>query len=235
MSKPQVQFQDLGRIRYKKAWDYQTELHQGIIARKLENRKLPEEDRIPTPNYLLFCEHDPVFTLGKSGHESNLLISRELLSNKGIDFHEINRGGDITYHGPGQLTGYPIFDLENFFTDIGKYLRYMEESIIKVLALYGLKGERIDGLTGVWLDAAHPAKARKIAAIGVHSSRWVTMHGFGFNITADLSPFSLIVPCGITDKGVTSLHLEVEGIDFITVKNQVKAAFEQQYQFDYLP
>jgi lipoyl(octanoyl) transferase len=232
MNKPIVQFQDLGRIRYKEAWDYQTSLHQGIIAQKLENRKKPEEERVPTANHLLFCEHDPVFTLGKSGHESNLLISRDLLSSKGIDFHEINRGGDITYHGPGQLTGYPIFDLENFFTDIGKYLRLMEASIIQVLALYGLQGERIDGLTGVWLDAQHPTKARKIAAIGVHSSRWVTMHGFGFNITADLSPFSLIVPCGIRDKGVTSLHLEVDGVDFETVKNQVRAAFAEQYNFE---
>jgi len=224
---PKMIFSDLGKVPYLPAWDLQKKLHAESVAQKLANRKLPQEEQVAPANYLLFCEHTPVFTLGKSGDLSNLLVNQDFLASKGIEFYPINRGGDITYHGPGQLTGYPIFDLAQFFTDIGKYLRYLEEAIIQVLALYGLKGERLEGATGVWLDAQIPGRARKICAIGVHSSRWVTMHGFAFNIQTDLTPFQYIIPCGITDKAVTSLHLELEqSPDMHTVKQQVREALE---------
>ena len=219
----------MGKVEYRAAWALQMHLHSRIVEQKLANRKREAADVQPTENFLLLCEHNPVFTLGKSGNPGNLLLSEPLLKSKGVDFVPINRGGDITYHGPGQLTAYPILDLANFFTDIGKYLRLMEEAIIQVLALYGLKGERIEGLTGVWLDATDPARARKICAIGVHSSRWVTMHGFAFNICADLSPFSYIVPCGIPDKGVSSLDREVEGVDYDRVVEQTVEALARVY------
>jgi lipoyl(octanoyl) transferase len=243
---PQVIFSDLGRIPYKPAWDLQTRLHAESVEQKLVNRKLPEEQQVAPKNHLLFCEHNPVFTMGKSGNPDNLLVNPEFLKEQNIEFYPINRGGDITYHGPGQLTGYPIFDLAQFFTDIGKYLRYLEEAIIRVLAIYGLKGERLEGATGVWLDPHIPEKARKICAIGVHSSRWVTMHGFAFNVLTDLSPFSYIVPCGISDKAVTSLHLEIGDppqMDLIKqqVSNELQGLFQYSFgsaqlpSFDQLP
>lgn len=229
-----VEFRDLPGIRYKEAWDLQTQLFSQIVDVKIQNRNLPADQQLPTPNYLLFCEHHPVYTLGKSGFMENLLLNNTSLQEKGIDFFHINRGGDITYHGPGQLTGYPIFDLENFYTDIGKYLRNLEEAIILTIAEYGLKGDRIPGLTGVWLDTDQPEKARKICAIGVHASRWVTMHGFGFNIKTDLRYFDYIVPCGIKDKGVTSLEQEVGPVDMQEVKDKVKANLARVFDLEYI-
>jgi len=200
---------DLGNIDYQQAWDYQEKLFAETIGIKIENRKLPAAEDKPTPNYLLFCEHPHVYTLGKSGSENNLLIGKELLKQKGASFYKINRGGDITYHGPGQLVGYPILDLDNFFTDIHQYLRYLEETIILTLAEYGIVAGRIAGLTGVWLDHEAQLQPRKICAMGVKCSRWVTMHGFALNVNTDLTFFDNIVPCGITDKAVTSLKQEL--------------------------
>ncbi len=217
-----VVFQDLGDMAYKPAWDYQEELFDGIVKQKVANRKLPESEQVETTDYLLFVEHPPVFTLGKSGDEANLLINHQKLAEEQIDYFKINRGGDITYHGPGQLVGYPIFNLDHFFTDIHKYLRYLEEAIILTLAEYGLEGGRSKGETGVWLDVGKPS-ARKICAMGVRASRWVTMHGFAFNINTNLKHFGYIVPCGIRDKAVTSLHIELgRGVDFEEVKEKVK-------------
>ncbi len=201
-------FQHLGLIDYKKAWDYQEKLFSEIINIKLSNRSKPPGDLEITPNYLLFCQHPHVYTLGKSGNENNLLLTRRDLTIKNATFYKINRGGDITYHGPGQLVGYPLLDLDNFFTDIHKYLRFLEEAVIKTLHDYGLDAGRIQGLTGVWLDYNKKINPRKICAIGVKSSRWVTMHGFAFNINTDLSYFDHIIPCGIQDKAVTSLSKE---------------------------
>lgn len=213
-----VEFRDMGLIPYKKAWDLQMELFEEIKDIKLKNRDLHTENQRPTPNYLLFCEHNPVYTLGKSGFIENLLLNNQQLIAEGIEFYHINRGGDITFHGPGQITGYPIFDLDNFKTDIIIYLRDLEEAIIEVIAEYGLKGGRMEGLTGVWLDSETPAKARKICALGVHTSRWVTMHGFGLNVSTNLSYFSHIIPCGIIDKSVTSLEHEVGTVNMADVK-----------------
>lgn len=204
-----VQFIDLGIIDYKEAWDYQTKLFDEIVDLKISNRKLPEEQQEVTPNHLIFCEHPHVYTLGKSGSEEHLLIDDEGLKSKQATYYRINRGGDITYHGPGQIVGYPILDLDNFFTDIHKYLRLLEEAIIQTLAAYGIAAGRIDGLTGVWLDHEQQVNPRKICAMGVKSSRWVTMHGFAFNVTTDLDYFGNIVPCGIEDKAVTSLEREL--------------------------
>ena len=215
-----VAFQDLGLIDYQKCWDYQEELFAEIVATKSSNRKEGKADK--TNNYLLFCEHPHVYTLGKSGDEKNLLVNEGYLKSRGATFHKINRGGDITYHGPGQIVGYPILDLDNFFTDIHKYLRLLEEAVILTLKDYGLESERSTGETGVWFDVGTP-KARKICALGVKSSRWVTMHGFAFNVNSDLSYFGNIIPCGITDKKVTSLEKELEReMDFEEVKNNVK-------------
>lgn len=202
----QVVFLDLGLINYKEAWDYQKKLFQEIIDIKSRNRK--EGTNVATQSHLLFCEHPHVYTLGKSGDEKNLLVDEDYLKSRGANFYKINRGGDITYHGPGQIVGYPILDLDNFFTDIHKYLRYLEEAVIKTVAEYGIEGERSVGETGVWLDVGKPT-ARKLCALGVRSSRWVTMHGFAFNVNADLSYFGNIVPCGILDKSVTSLQEEL--------------------------
>ena len=216
-----VSFKDLGLIDYKKCWDYQEELFAEILAVKSSNKK--KNKTIETKNYLLFCEHPHVYTLGKSGDEKNLLVNEEYLKSRGATFHKINRGGDITYHGPGQLVGYPILDLDNFFTDIHKYLRFLEEAVILTLREYGLESERSPGETGVWFDVGTP-KARKICALGVKSSRWVTMHGFAFNINSDLSYFGNIIPCGITDKSVTSLQKELgKEMDIDQVKNKVKS------------
>jgi len=215
-----VKFRDLGLIDYKKCWDYQEELFAEILAKKSSNRKEEKSDK--TNNYLLFCEHPHVYTLGKSGNEKNLLVNADYLKSRGATFYKINRGGDITYHGPGQIVGYPILDLDNFFTDIHKYLRFLEEAVILTLKEYGLQSERSPGETGVWFDVGTP-KARKICALGVKSSRWVTMHGFAFNVNSDLTYFGSIIPCGIADKKVTSLEKELERqIDFEEVKNKVK-------------
>ena len=202
----QVEVQDLGNHDYKEVWDYQEQLFKDILDLKIKNRR--EETDFATPNHFLFVEHPHVYTLGKSGDISNLLVSEEQLKAKNATFYKINRGGDITYHGPGQIVGYPILDLENFFTDIHKYLRLLEETIILTLAEYGLKAQRSDGETGVWLDVGTPF-ARKICAMGVRASRWVTMHGFAFNVNANLGYFDNIIPCGIKEKAMTSLNVEL--------------------------
>lgn len=199
----------LGTIDYQEAWDYQEKLFAEIVELKINNRNLPPAENNPTPNYLLFCEHPHVYTLGKSGSENNLLIGEALLQEKKASFYKINRGGDITYHGPGQVVGYPILDLDNFFTDIHKYLRLLEEAVILTLAEYGIVAGRIAGLTGVWLDHEQQANPRKICAMGVKCSRWVTMHGFALNVNTNLNYFNYIVPCGISDKAVTSLEQEL--------------------------
>lgn len=203
----QVIVKDLGNKDYKETWDYQESLFEEIVSQKTNNKA--NGTNLPTTNYFLFVEHPHVYTLGKSGHIENLLIDEEGLKNKGATFYKINRGGDITYHGPGQIVGYPILDLENFFTDIHKYLRSLEEVIIRTLSDYGLKGERSEGETGVWLDVGTPF-ARKICAMGVRCSRWVTMHGFALNVNTDLGYFDNIIPCGIRGKAVTSLNVERE-------------------------
>lgn len=205
----EIRFEQLGLIDYKEAWDYQDKLFNEILELKSQNRKAAEDAQVQTPNYLLFCSHPHVYTLGKSGHEENLLINEEGLKAKGATFYKINRGGDITYHGPGQVVGYPILDLDNYFTDIHKYLRFLEEAVILTLEEYGVAAGRIPGLTGVWLDHKAQINPRKICAMGVKCSRWVTMHGFAFNINTDLNYFSNIVPCGISDKKVTSLAQEL--------------------------
>lgn len=211
-------YQDLGRIVYAKALDIQTEKFNALLAAKAKGEK--------GRNELLFCEHDPVLTIGKSGKDSNLLISEARLQALGVSYYHINRGGDITYHGPGQITGYPIFDLETWHIGLKQYIYRLEETIIRFLALYGLKGERLEGATGVWLDPFVAGKARKICAIGVKSSRFVTMHGFALNINTDLNYFSLINPCGFTDKGVTSLAKELgKEQDFEEAKRQLVALF----------
>lgn len=215
-----IQLQDLGSKDYKETWDYQEELFKDIVDLKIKNRR--EELELETPNYLLFVEHPHVYTLGKSGDFENLLLNEKQLEAKGATFYKINRGGDITYHGPGQIVGYPILDLENFFTDIHKYLRFLEESIILTLEEYGLKCGRSEGETGVWLDVGTPF-ARKICAMGVRASRWVTMHGFALNVNVDLGYFDNIIPCGIRGKGVTSLNVElgVEKVDEDEVKAKI--------------
>ena len=216
-----VKFQDLGLIDYKECWDYQEKLFTEILEVKSSNRKHNKTEK--TKNHLIFCEHPHVYTLGKSGDKKNLLVNEDYLKSRGATFHKINRGGDITYHGPGQLVAYPILDLDNFFTDIHKYLRFLEEAVISTLKEYGLESERSKGETGVWFDVGTP-KARKICALGVKSSRWVTMHGFAFNINSNLSYFGNIIPCGITDKSVTSLQKELgREIDMEEVKNKVKS------------
>ncbi len=201
-----VKLQDLGLKDYKETWDYQEELFKATLDIKIKNRR--EGASLDTPNHFLMVEHPHVFTLGKSGDMENLLVDQKQLAQKGANFYKINRGGDITYHGPGQIVGYPILDLDNFFTDIHKYLRLLEEMVILTMAEYGLKGERSKGETGVWLDVGTPF-ARKICAMGVRASRWVTMHGFALNVNADLGYFDLMIPCGIKGKAVTSLNVEL--------------------------
>ena len=225
-----VKFENLGLIDYKEAWDYQEKLFDRITNTKLGNRDKEHDEQIETDNYLLFCQHPHVYTLGKSGDEANLLLDETGLKDKKAAFYHINRGGDITYHGPGQLVGYPILDLDNFFTDIHKYLRYLEEAIILTLAEYGVKAGRIEGLTGVWIDHVEKKNPRKICALGVKSSRWVTMHGFAFNINTDLDYFNSIIPCGINDKAVTSLSNELgHAVDLSQVEkivlNHMKTLF----------
>ena len=215
-----IQLQDLGLQDYKTTWEYQEELFKSVVDLKIQNRR--EETTIATSNYFLFVEHPHVYTLGKSGDLENLLLNEKQLESKGATFYKINRGGDITYHGPGQIVGYPILDLENFFSDIHKYLRFLEEAIILTLAEYGVESGRSDGETGVWLGVGTPF-ARKICAMGVRASRWVTMHGFALNVNADLGYFDNIIPCGIRGKAVTSLNVElgVKKVDETEVKNKI--------------
>ncbi len=248
--KQEVQFEDLGQMPYQQAWDYQEVLMQQNLKVKSELRKLadslkPVADsnttdllfdqpadnyRLTTNHYLLFVEHPPVYTLGKSGDVKNILISEEERNEKGIEYFPTNRGGDITFHGPQQIVGYPILDLEKFETDIGKYLRKLEEIIILTLADYGLKGDRSKGETGVWLDPDIKGKERKICAMGVRCSRWITMHGFAFNVSTDLDYFNYIIPCGIENKQVTSLQKELgRTVDFEEVKERVKQNFEKVF------
>tara|TARA_R110002012_G_scaffold57559_4_gene148518 strand:- start:1516 stop:2226 length:711 start_codon:yes stop_codon:yes gene_type:complete len=224
----EIILEDLGSRDYKEVWDYQEKLFKEILDLKIRNRR--EELELRTPNYLLFVEHPHVYTLGKSGDMSNLLISEDQLKAKEATFYKINRGGDITYHGPGQIVGYPILDLENFFTDIHKYLRLLEETIILTLQDYNIKSERSPGETGVWLDVGTPF-ARKICAMGVRASRWVTMHGFAFNVNANLGYFDNIVPCGIKEKAVTSLNVELgqAKVDENEVKQKILTHFSNLF------
>lgn len=208
---------------YKTCWDYQEDLFNKTIEQKIKNRDLPIEEQSETINHLLFVEHPHVYTLGKSGNEKNLLLNEQALEEKDASYYKINRGGDITYHGPGQLVAYPILDLDNFFTDIHKYLRLLEESVILTLKEFGVQGERSQGETGVWLDTNDLKKVRKICAMGVRCSRWVTMHGLALNINVNLDYFNNIIPCGINDKAVTSMHKEIDrALDFNEVKNKLK-------------
>jgi lipoyl(octanoyl) transferase len=228
-----ITLQDLGKKEYKETWDYQEILFKGIVDVKIQNRK--ENTSVATPNYFLFVEHPHVYTLGKSGDMSNLLLSEKQLKNKGATFYKINRGGDITYHGPGQVVGYPIIDLENFFTDIHKYLRLLEEVIILTLAEYNIIGARSQGETGVWLGVGTPF-ARKICAMGVRASRWVTMHGFALNVNADLGFFDNIIPCGIKGKEVTSLHVELgRAIDESEIKEKIIKHFQNLFEAEIFP
>ncbi len=232
-----VTVQDLGRISYKKAWDYQQERLAEVIGIKKHNRTLESNvsQRKAIKHYFLFCEHPPVYTLGKSGSEDNLLLSESERSDKDIEYFKINRGGDITFHGLGQIVGYPIFDLDHFFTDVHKYVRYLEEAIIRTLAEYNIEGTRIKGMTGVWIEGKNGQPNRKICAIGVHLSRWVTMHGFAFNVNTDLNYFNYIIPCGIIDKDktVTSLQQELgRELDIEIVKNKVLQHFQQLFEFE---
>ncbi|HQQ93677.1 MAG TPA: lipoyl(octanoyl) transferase LipB [Bacteroidia bacterium] len=231
MQNKNIFFQDLGKMDYKACWDYQENLFDGILKIKLANRDLPPTDRVQSPNYLLFVEHPHVYTLGKSGEEKHLLISDQELEAKEASYYRINRGGDITYHGPGQLVVYPILDLDNFFTDIHKYLRLLEESVICTLQDYGILAGRSKGETGVWLDAELPLKARKICAMGVRCSRWVTMHGLAFNINTNLDYFGNIIPCGIQDKAVTSLQQELgQEVNLEEVKFRFSGHFSRLFE-----
>jgi lipoyl(octanoyl) transferase len=229
----QTQFIDLGLIDYQKAWDYQTELFNRILAVKSENRNRSNDQQLPTNNFLIFCEHPHVYTLGKSGDEKNLIIGGSELPSIGASFYHINRGGDITYHGPGQIVVYPVVDLENFFTDIHQYMRLLEEGVIQTLKEFNLEAGRIKGLTGVWLDIDNSAKARKICAMGVKTSRWVTMHGLALNVNTNLDYFNNIVPCGISDKAVTSMQKELNSLQNFqevkdTLKSKLVSLFEMQ-------
>lgn len=218
-----VKFRDLGLMDYQEAWDFQESIFAKTVAQKIENRKSSVDQQTPTENYVFFVEHPHVYTLGKSGKEENLLLDQKGLEEKKATYYKINRGGDITYHGPGQLVGYPILDLDNFFTDIHKYLRLLEEAIILTLKEYQIEAGRIEGLTGVWIDYIEQKYPRKICALGVKSSRWVTMHGFAFNVNPDLSYFGNIIPCGIDDKAVTSLSQELgREVNLQEVKEKVK-------------
>ncbi|MGB1042203.1 MAG: lipoyl(octanoyl) transferase LipB [Tenacibaculum sp.] len=225
-----IRISDLGKKDYKETWDYQSELLNEVISLKRKKRDGAED--IITPNYFLFVEHPHVYTLGKSGDMSNLLLNETQLQEKGATFYKINRGGDITYHGPGQIVGYPILDLENFFTDIHKYLRLLEEAIILTIAEYGLKGVRSEGETGVWLDVGTPF-ARKICAMGIRASRWVTMHGFALNVNANLGYFDNIIPCGIRGKAVTSMEVELgKKVDEQEVKDKILKHFKVLFEVE---
>jgi lipoyl(octanoyl) transferase len=227
-----VLFRDLGNMEYGEAWTFQEKLlKENTVIKSLKAKGETSSD---TTHHLLFCEHPPVYTLGKSGKEEHVLVSKDELSRRGIAYYPTNRGGDITFHGPGQVVGYPILDLEKFYTDIGKYLRNLEEVIILTMAEYGLKGDRSPGETGVWLDPENKLKARKICAMGVRCSRWVTMHGFAMNINTDLNYFSMIVPCGIADKQVTSLQKELgRKVDMEEVKRKIKSNFSKVFSVSF--
>ena len=229
----QIKFIDLGTMDYKETWDFQQNLFDEIVEIKKKNRK--NNTNIKTPNYFLFVEHPHVYTLGKSGNLSNLLIDENQLKNKNASFYKINRGGDITYHGPGQIVGYPILDLENFFTDIHKYLRFLEQTVIQTLDNFGIKGERNDGKTGVWIDIDTPFP-KKICAMGVRASRWVTMHGFALNVNVDLDYFNNIIPCGLTDNVVTSLNKELNQseADITEIKNVLKSCFSETFNSEFI-
>ncbi|TVQ86713.1 MAG: lipoyl(octanoyl) transferase LipB [Bacteroidetes bacterium] len=227
-------FRDLGKMDYKEAWDFQEKLFREIIDLKLANRAVEKEVN-PTPNYLLFVEHPHVYTLGKNGSENNLLINHLQLQNHEATFHKTDRGGDITYHGPGQIVGYPILDLDNFFPDIHKYVAYLEEAVIQTIAEFGLKGERLKGASGVWLDADIPGKARKICAIGIRTSRWVTMHGFAFNVNTDLKYFEFINPCGFNDKKATSMQKELNRqMDMQEIKSMLKTKLGNLFEMKFI-
>ncbi len=229
---PEVIYENLGLIDYKEAWNYQEKIFRATVDLKIKVRK--GESTEPTKNYLLFCEHPHVFTLGKSGDKENLLLNDAALEENNASFYAINRGGDITYHGPGQLVAYPIFDLDHFFSDIHKYLRFLEEAVILTLEEYGIKSGRVDGLTGVWIDGNLPT-ARKICALGVKSSRWVTMHGIGFNVNSDLSYFSHIIPCGIQDKAVTSMENELgKKLNMAEVSEVLKQKLATLFGYSYI-
>ena len=226
-----VKFEELGLKNYMDAFEYQQSLMDEIIQIKIKNRDLPEEkDHETTPNYLLFVEHPHVYTLGKSGDEHNMLANEDKLKEIDATFVKTNRGGAITYHGFGQIVGYPILDLDNFKSDIHLYMRNLEEVIIRVIAEYGLKGERSVGETGVWLDVGKPY-ARKICALGVKTSKWVTMHGFALNVNTDLRYFEYIIPCGIKDKAVTSLKRELEHeVNAEEVKEKIRKHFQDVFE-----
>jgi lipoyl(octanoyl) transferase len=232
-----LQFEDLGLMRYKPCWDYQEEIFKNVISQKIARRdglgkKESEASPYPTSR-LLFVEHPHVLTLGRSGDAENVIVSPARLAELGVDYFPTNRGGDITYHGPGQLVAYPILDLDQYFTDIHKYLRFLEEAVIKTCAEFGVEAGRIDGLTGVWVDIEAGPKARKICAFGVKASRWVTMHGLAFNVDSDLDFFDLIVPCGIKDKGVTSLTREVgRKVSLSEVKPRLKKYLQELFEWN---
>lgn len=233
MNQIEVELEDLGLIDYKQCWDYQTKLFDATVQLKIQNRKFPDNS-ISTKNHLIFCEHPHVYTLGKSGDLKNLLIDGQKRKEKNISFYKINRGGDITYHGPGQLVVYPILDLDYFFSDIHKYLRLLEEAVILTLQDYGVFGQRLEGFTGVWVDDKKE-NPRKICAIGVKCSRWVTMHGIGFNINSNLDYFKHIVPCGIEDKSVTSLQKETnQEIDMEELKLRFKKNFKNLFGINWI-
>ncbi|MEP7231738.1 MAG: lipoyl(octanoyl) transferase LipB [Ginsengibacter sp.] len=244
MDKQEVIFEDLGIINYKSAWDYQEELvkkNRDIKAEARKNRIEGTNDDsfrrprlLPTLNHLLFCEHPPVYTLGKSGHIENVLLNEQEMEEKEIEFFRTNRGGDITFHGLQQVVGYPILDLEKFYTDIGKYLRSLEEVIILTIAEYGIKGERSKGETGVWIEPEIPGRERKICAMGIRCSRWITMHGFALNVNTDLSYFNNIIPCGIVNKQVTSIEKELgRKVNFEEVKERIKNNFAQVFDVSF--
>lgn len=223
---------DKGLIDYKECWDFQETLFKQTVDKKILLRDGKAEGN--TEDHLIFCQHPHVYTLGKSGKQENLLIAEQLLNNIDAKYYKINRGGDITYHGPGQLVMYPIFDLDHYFTDIHKYMRYLEEAVILTLAEFGITGNRVKGLTGVWLDAGTPQE-RKICAMGVKSSRWVTMHGIALNVNTDLSYFNHIVPCGILDKSVTSMEKELKGkVDISLVQKALQENMANIFNFDYV-
>lgn len=230
-----AQFIQLGIVDYKEAWDYQVEVFNKILSVKAENRTLPATAQRSTDNFVIFCEHPHVFTLGKSGDEKNLLIPKEDLDSIQATYYHINRGGDITYHGPGQIVGYPVIDLENFFTDIHRYMRVMEEAVIQTLDEYDIVSGRIPGLTGVWINPTESQYARKICALGVKTSRWVTMHGFAFNINTDLRYFDYIIPCGIKEKSVTSMEKELgKKLDMKEVQGVLKEKLRLQFGMEWI-
>jgi lipoyl(octanoyl) transferase len=229
-----IYFEDLGLIDFQAAWDFQTEKFNKIVQLKLDNRNLSATEKKVQEHWLIFCEHPHVYTLGRNGKESNLLLDADALRNKNAEFVKINRGGDITYHGPGQIVGYPLLDLDEFFTDIGRYIRFLEEMVIRTLLEYNIESGRITGQSGVWIDV-DKATARKICAVGVHLSRWTTMHGFAFNINTNLDYFSNIIPCGISDKAVTSLQKELgRSIDTEEVKTRLLKHFKELFEVEFL-